>query len=140
MAPLMTMTQTTHEKSRSRLIKIASGIVLWGVTQALLAGEVPAVLNAGMGSFDGVIEAERQTLLAAQVSGTVLEVRVHPGDHLKVGEVMVRLDAQAANQSAQAGAAQGRSAEAVQAAATKEFERQKKLFAQDYISQAALDR
>ncbi|NDU85900.1 MAG: efflux RND transporter periplasmic adaptor subunit, partial [Ferrovum sp.] len=33
-----------------------------------------------------------------------------------------------------------RSAEAVQAAATKEFERQKKLFAQDYISQAALDR
>ena len=47
MAPGMTMMQTICEKSHSRLVKIASGMLLWGGSQVMLAEEVPAVPNAG---------------------------------------------------------------------------------------------
>ncbi len=91
-------------------------------------------------SVDGVVEAVRQSVLAAQVAGAVVELRVQPGDRVKAGQVLLRLDAQAAQQTAAASAAQVQAAHAQRDAATREFERQKALFAQNYISQAALDR
>lgn len=91
-------------------------------------------------AYDGVVEAVRQTVLAAQVAGAVVALPVRAGDRVQAGQVLVRLDARAAEQHAVAGAAQVRAARAAQEAATKEFERQKQLFEQNYISRAALER
>ena len=89
---------------------------------------------------DGVVEAVRQTVVAAQVPGAVVALRVKAGAPVKAGQVLLRLDARAAEQEAGAAAAQVQAARATQEAAAKEFERQKQLFQKNYISQAALDR
>jgi membrane fusion protein, multidrug efflux system len=115
---------------------------------AATADEVPALASAVVASgapgqaaaFDGVVEALRQTVLAAQVPGAVVALNVKAGDRVKAGQVLVRLDARAAEQQAGAAAAQVQAARAAQEAATREFERQKQLHQKNYISQAALDR
>lgn len=128
------------------------------LTAAWLAG-TPAVLHAAapapaslatvavastggaqQAAYDGVVQAVRQTVMAAQVPGAVVALQVKAGDRVKTGQVLLRLDARAADQTAAAGAAQVRAARAAQDAATREFERQKQLFEKSYISQAALDR
>lgn len=103
---------------------------------AMVSGGAPGELVG----YDGVVEAVRQTVLAAQVAGAVVALPVRPGDRVQAGQVLVRLDARAAEQQAVAGAAQVRAARAAQEAATKEFERQKQLFEKNYISRAALER
>jgi RND family efflux transporter MFP subunit len=90
--------------------------------------------------LDGVVQAVRQTTVAAQVAGSVVSVEVKAGDTVKAGQVLLRLDARAAEQTAAAGAAQVRAARAALEVAAKDFERQEQLFQKDYISQAALDR
>ncbi|HET9645159.1 MAG TPA: efflux RND transporter periplasmic adaptor subunit, partial [Burkholderiaceae bacterium] len=70
----------------------------------------------------------------------VVALNVKPGDRVKAGQVLVRLDARAAEQQAGAAAAQVQAAHAAQEAATKEFVRQKQLFQKNYISHAALDK
>jgi len=52
----------------------------------------------------------------------------------------MRIDARAAEQTAQAGMAEARAAQAALEEATLDFARQQQLFAQGFISQAALDR
>jgi RND family efflux transporter MFP subunit len=101
---------------------------------------VAAGLDAPAAGYDGVVEALRQTVIAAQVAGAVVAVTVRAGDHVAAGQVLLRLDARAARQQAGAAAAQVQAARAVQDAATRELERQQQLFRQNYISQAALDR
>ena len=91
-------------------------------------------------AYDGVVEAVRQTVIAAQVPGGVVALEVRPGDRVRSGQVLLRLDARAAEQAAQAGAAQVRAARAAQEAATRDYERQQQLFEKNYISRAALDR
>ena len=90
--------------------------------------------------FDGVVEAVRQTVVAAQVAGAVVALDVKAGDTVKAGQVLVRIDARAAEQNASASDAQVRSAQALLDVASKDFERQKQLFDKQYISQAALER
>lgn len=90
--------------------------------------------------FDGVVEAVRQTVVAAQVSGAVVALDVKVGDVVKAGQVLARIDAQAAQQTVAASDAQVQSARASLEVATKEFERQKLLFEKRYTSQAALER
>ena len=55
---------------------------------------------AEMSSFEGVVESERQTVMAAQVSGAVTEIAVKVGQSVHSGQVLMRLDARSANQSA----------------------------------------
>jgi RND family efflux transporter MFP subunit len=99
-----------------------------------------AVAGAPALSYDGVVEALRQTTIAAQVSGAVVEIKVRAGERVAAGQLLMRLDARAAEQTAAAGAAQVRAARAAQEVAAKEFERQKQLAADRFISAAALDR
>jgi len=110
----------------------------------LLAGLVglPALAQPGGNSmaFDGVVEATRQAVVAAQVPGAVVQLDVKVGDTVKAGQLLLRLDARAADQTAAAGDAQVQAARAALDVASKDFERQKQLFRQNYISQAALDR
>lgn len=96
-------------------------------------------LEVGAAGFDGVIEAVRQTVVAAQVSGTVIALNVKAGDTVKPGQVLLRLDARAADQVAAASEAQVQAARAALNVASQDLKRQQELFQQRYISQAALD-
>lgn len=93
-----------------------------------------------MVSFDGVVEALRQTVVAAQVSGAVVQLDVKPGDRVTAGQLLLRIDPRAADQGAAASEAQVLAARAARDLATREFERQQQLHAERFISAAALDR
>lgn len=102
---------------------------------------VVAASGAAPGSsVDGVVEAVRQTVVAAQVAGAVVGLEVRAGDAVRAGQVLVRLDARAAEQASAATDAQVQAARAALDVATQEYERQRKLFDKAYISEAALQR
>lgn len=100
-------------------------------------GQVAAA--APSSGFDGVVEAVRQSVIASQVAGAIVQLDARAGDAVKAGQVLLRIDARAADQNAAAGDAQVAAARAALEAATRQYDRQKQLFAQHYISQAALD-
>jgi RND family efflux transporter MFP subunit len=106
----------------------------------LASGPVQTADAAEGASFDGVVEAVRQTVVAAQVAGAIVALEVRAGDAVKAGQVLARIDARAAEQTASSSDAQVHAARASLEVATKEFERQRHLFQKGYISQAALDR
>ncbi len=83
--------------------------------------------------LDAVVEAVNQATVAAQVSGRVVEMRVDAGQSVKKGELLLRIDAREAAETAA-----GASALSVNAQAS--YERQKSLRQQNFISQAALDK
>lgn len=114
---------------------------LAGDTPPMLAAVAvgPAAGTAAIG-FDGVVEAVRHTVVAAQVPGAVVALHVKAGDPVKRGQLLLQVDGRAAAQQARAASAQVEAARAAQEVAAKEFERQKQLFQKNYISQAALDR
>jgi membrane fusion protein, multidrug efflux system len=107
-----------------------------GLASAVVAAQEASTSNA----YEGVVEALRQTTIAAQVSGAVVALQVKAGDTVRAGQVMMRIDARAADQAAMAGAAQARAARSAMEEATRDVERQQQLFAQGFISRAALDR
>jgi RND family efflux transporter MFP subunit len=108
-----------------------------GVLAAYTVAGAPA--NAARG-YDGVVEAIRQTVVAAQVAGAVTAVEVKVGDAVKAGQVLARVDARAAEQGYTASDAQVQAARAALEVAGKEVERQRALYQKRYISEAALDR
>lgn len=109
-------------------------------SDTLATAPVASMSESGPESFDAVVEAVRQTVVAAQVAGSVVEVRAKAGDRVRAGQVLVRLDARAADQSAAASDAQVQAARAALDVATREYERQQHLLAKNYISQAAFER
>ena len=106
----------------------------------LKAVPAQAVAGSSTAAFDGVVEAVRQTVVAAQVPGAVVQLDAKVGDRVSAGQVLLRLDARAADQNAASSMAQAQAARAALEVAGKDFERQKQLFQKNYISQAALDR
>ena len=132
--------------STLRLVSaVLATALVWGTpagthAQALEAAPAQAATSAGALAFDGVVEAVRQTVVAAQVPGAVVQLDAKVGDRVRAGQVLLRIDARAADQTAAASDAQVRSARASLEVASKDFERQKQLFQKNYISQAALER
>ncbi|MBS0507368.1 MAG: efflux RND transporter periplasmic adaptor subunit [Proteobacteria bacterium] len=101
--------------------------------------QVQASAETGWSSLDGKVEAVRDTQLAAQVAGAIVALPVKAGDKVAAGQELARIDARMASQGAAASQAQVQAAQASLHVASKEYERQKQLFAKRYISQAALD-
>jgi RND family efflux transporter MFP subunit len=91
-------------------------------------------------SAEAVIEAVRQSTVAAQVSGRIVELHFDVGDYVKKGEVIARIDERAATQALEASEAQVRQAEAELQNARLNYERSRQLVAQKFLSQAALDK
>jgi membrane fusion protein, multidrug efflux system len=89
--------------------------------------------------YNGTVEALRQTDIAAQVAGTITALNVTEGDKVKKNQLLLRIDAQAANQVVTASSAQLASANAQMNLAQQELNRQQQLYAKNYISKAALD-
>jgi RND family efflux transporter MFP subunit len=108
--------------------------------ETLATAPVTTSTQHGAESFDAVVQAIRQTVIAAQVSGNVVEIRVKAGDAVQAGQVLVRLDARAADQNAAASDAQVQAARASLDVAQQEYERQQQLLSKNYISQAAFER
>ena len=136
--------------SATRALRTLLALVLAGSlggvlpASALAAGLATVVVQPGPSgsatAFDGTVEAVRQAVVAAQVSGAVVQLEVKVGDRVAQGQVLLRLDARAADQTAAAGAAQVQAARAALEVASKDLERQRQLFQKDYISAAALER
>lgn len=82
---------------------------------------------------EAVVEATRQTTVAAQLQGRVIDVRVDAGQSVRKGEVLMRIDAREAVEGSTA-------AQAQLAQAKANYERTKHLFAQKFVSAAALDK
>jgi RND family efflux transporter MFP subunit len=89
---------------------------------------------------EAIVEAVRQSTVSAQIAGRIVDIRFDVGDRVQKGDVIVRIDERAATQAQEASEAQLRSAEATLANARAQFERSRQLFAQKFISQAALDK
>lgn len=96
--------------------------------------DVPDVISA-----EGVVEAVRQSTLAAQIAGQIVELRVNVGDNVKAGQVLARIDPRTAEQAVSGSQSQLAEAQAALANARRTFERNKQLFEQKFISKAALD-
>lgn len=90
-------------------------------------------------SSEGVVEAVRQSTLAAQIAGQIVELRVKVGDRVKAGQVLLRIDPRAAEQVVSGSQSQLAEAQAGLTNALRSFERSKQLFAQKFISKAGLD-
>ena len=89
---------------------------------------------------DAIIEAVQQATLAAQINGSVTAYLVDAGDRVKRGQVLARLDSRDTEAQVAAGRAGIAQAEAALAAARSNYERNKSLVAQKFLSQAALDK
>lgn len=79
------------------------------------------------------VEAVRQAVVAAQVSGRVVDLRVDAGQAVRRGELLLRLDAREAAESAVAAKARLADAQAA-------YERARSLQRQNFVSPAAVDR
>ena len=132
------------QPSRKLLVAVGlaagAAVAAAGADPSLATVTVAASAAARAESYDGVVEAVRQTVLAAQVAGAVVALDVKAGDRVRAGRVLLRIDGRAALQQAGAADAQVLAARALQQAATQEYERQQQLFRKNYISRAALER
>lgn len=88
---------------------------------------------------EGVVEAVKQATLGAQVAGIIVELGVKAGDAVRAGQVLARIDARAANQAVAASLSQVAEAEANLANVKRKHERNRALYAQKFVSQAAVD-
>lgn len=107
-------------------------------TALIQVGAVGAPL--ALHAIEARVEAEKEASVSSQVAGSVVSVRVKPGDKVRAGAVLIELDAMTAIQQVQGAQAQVVAAQTQEALALQELERQRALFKQQYISQAALDR
>lgn len=115
------------------------------VSQCVIAQE-PATAEVTRGSsassvvYEGYIEAVTETSIAAQVAGVIEQIEVSAGDQVRAGQVLLQIDATHAKQQQAAVTAQVDAARAELHALNQELNRQKQLFAKNYISKAALER
>jgi RND family efflux transporter MFP subunit len=91
-------------------------------------------------AVEAVVEAVRQSTVSAQVTGRVVEVNYDVGDHVKRGQVIVRIDEAEARQVVAGSEAQVAQAEAAFENASTQLERSRELANQNFISKSALDK
>ncbi len=96
--------------------------------------------NESIFTVEGVVEAVKGSMIAPQVSGSIMALPVKAGDHVKAGQLLARIDTRLATQQAMTNQAQVEAAQAQLGVARKEYERKRRLYEKQYISQAALER
>ncbi len=129
--------------SRLRLAGLLLGFL--ATTMPAQAGE-PASLTVAyekapvLRSFDGVVEAVRQSTVSAQTRGTVLAVNFDVHDMVPKGAVLVRIKDTAQRARLQAAEARLREAEARYHQASKAYDRISRIFARKLVSRSVYDR
>lgn len=91
-------------------------------------------------SADGLVEAARQSTVSAQIGGRVREILFDIGDRVEKGQVILRIDEREAVQALAGSQAQVLQAQANMQNTKATYERARQLFAQKFVSQAALDK
>ena len=130
-------------------MRLARGfaVVALGVTACSAAAQPAPSPSAAVAYLDldrvaaveGIVEAVRQSTLAAQVAGRVVALPVKAGDSVKAGQALVQIDARSAVQAEAASQSQVREAQANLVNAKAKFQRSQQLYTQNFISRAALD-
>ena len=112
--------------------KASSGIPV--VTVRSESRDVPVKLRA-----NGTVASLQSVDLRAQITSTVREVHIREGQNVQKGDLLVSLDARAEEANLRKAEAQVEKDRADLATAMRNLERQRELFNQKFIAQAALD-
>ncbi len=132
---------------RFRTITRLLAVPAWLVGPAVAVAEAPTVptvtvQHGAVGvalELDGALQAVRQSVVAAQVSGNIVQLSVRAGDAVRAGQVLARID----ERETQAGLARSDAVlaqtRATLANARAQYERTRQLRSQGFVSQAALD-
>jgi membrane fusion protein (multidrug efflux system) len=104
-------------------------------TEPVRAAKMPRFLT-----LTGSVVADRSAEVAANVSGRVLEARVERGQRVKKGDVLIRVDGEAAGLSAAAATAQAGAAQTSVEYAERECKRTEALFAAQAITNVEYER
>lgn len=120
---------------------LATALACMGAAQAADIPHVTTQVLSGSAAqaHEGTVEAVRQAVIAAQVPGVVEQLNVAVGDRVRSGQVLLRIDARAAEQSAAASTAQVAANRASLEVAEQELNRKRQLYAKNYIAKAALE-
>jgi RND family efflux transporter MFP subunit len=129
------------------LVKYAAGLCLFAATANLgwaQSTSVPTVTvqtnsTASGTLLDGVVQAVKQSTVAAQTTGRIATFTVKAGDKVRAGQVVVTIDDREAQVGLQHAQAQANQADAELRNAQAQMERTRNLQAQGFISKAALD-
>lgn len=89
---------------------------------------------------EAVVEATRESTVAAQVTGRIVELRYDVGDFVEKGQVIARIDQTEASQVVAGSRAQVAQAQAAFDNARADVERTRDLARQKFVSPAALDK
>ena len=104
------------------------------VTARAEARDVPVKVRA-----NGTVTALQTVDLRAQITSTVREIHIREGQNVQKGDLLISLDARAEEAGIQKAQAQVEKDRADLATANRDLDRQRELFTQKFISQAALD-
>jgi len=120
--------------------------LLWFAAVPVPAAEPPATAAVEyrevdeVYTVDGTVEAVKQSTVAAQIPGRVVEIRFDAGDRVKQGEVIVRIDSREVSDALASAEAQRAQTRAALTNARAVYERTRELFDQKFVSKAALDK
>jgi len=129
-----------HSSLRKGTLLLSALVLLAGALPASFsfAADAPASVVVQARDVDlgfpveATVEAVRQATVAAQVAGRILDLRVDAGQKVRAGELLMRIDVREA-------AGSDLAAKAALAQARAAWERTKNLYAQKFVSKAALD-
>ena len=94
---------------------------------------------AGGYAVEAVVEAGRESTLAAQVAGRILAMQVDAGAAVRQGQLLARIDDSESRPSVAGNQAQVAQAQANLANAQVQYERTRQLVARKFMSAASLD-
>ena len=106
---------------------------------AVPTATVQSTASAGSYVLDGIVQAVKQSTVAAQASGRIASFTVKAGDKVRAGQLLATIDDREAQVGTQRAQAQINQADAELRNAQSQMERTRNLQAQGFVSKAALD-
>jgi RND family efflux transporter MFP subunit len=129
------------------LLKNVAGLCLFAASTGLALAQGSGVPTATVQTsaaangtvLDGVVQAVKQSTVAAQTTGRISTFTVKAGDKVRAGQVLATIDDREAQVGMQHAQAQVNQADADLRNAQAQMERTRNLQAQGFVSKAALD-
>ena len=118
---------------------LSASLTAWAQVPALPTASVQAQSSGGGYALDGVIQAVRQSTIAAQTGGRVTSLLVKAGDAVRAGQLLATIDDREVQVGVQRAQAQLDQSNADLRNARLQFERTRDLLAKGFVSPAALD-
>jgi RND family efflux transporter MFP subunit len=137
---LLSLRNIHLNKATPWIFVLLTGLSTMASAATLATAVVSDSQQAQMIAVEGVVEAVKSSVIAAQVAGSITQLTVKVGDKVRAGQLLARIDARLAGQQLSTSQAQVAAAQAQLAAASEEYARKQRLYEKQYISQAALQR